>query len=463
MRSPCLLSLVLIGLVTAPMASGCAKKIQVQKLQSGEVDICGISKVGIGSFKTSANKVAPTLASTIVGKLTQGIANEKQLEFFARDSEELGKIAREIEQFHDKGSLTQRSLAALQGAGLEGIIFGDITAATLTDSERDDKIVVDDKTGRYVLNKYRLRTGDLTVNFKMVDVRPDSPCGTLKTIVAQSTNETGTWEVLISGDAAAVGIGNAVNSGVGALLGQGAKDKSPVVHKVSQLPTEVGILDGLAEQSVERFLKKIQPHMQKGSIGIKSASTPKGELGIGYAMNCNWDQAEKTLEEAVKESQATAADYYNLAVVKDLKGCHREATQLMGRAVDLDPSDAEAVAAHAKLLDKRELGDFQESFSAGDLITSTSKDVCPIKVACGTEAPPGPAPTATPRCVTIDSMTVRASGSRDAKAIKTFPKGTELTVSDDASNPSWTKVYVEQGGKSYAGWGFKKSYECKTE
>ncbi len=460
MRPPRILSLILMTALLTAGGTGCAKKIQVQKLMGGDVDICGIRKVGVGSFKISANKVSPALAQTIVGKLTQGIANEKQLEFFARDAEELGKIAREIEEYHDKGSLTQRSLAALQSAGLEGIIFGDITAATLTDAERDEKIIVDDKTGRYVVNRYRRRTGDLTVNFKMVDVRPESACGTLKTIVAQSTNETGTWEVLVSGDAAAESIGNAVESGMGALLGGGGKDKSKSVQKVSQLPTEIGILDGLSDQAVGKFLTKIQPHMQKGSIGLKSASTLKGELGIGYAMNCNWDQAEKTLQEAVDESQATAADYYNLAIVKELKGCKQEATELMGKSVELDPTDSEAIAAHAKLLDKRDLGEFQESFTPSDLVTSSSRDVCAIKVGCGAP-PPQVAQLATaPHCNTVDSMTVRVSGNREAKAIKTIPVGTEIRVDDDTSNPSWAKVHVELNGKSYDGWGFKKSYAC---
>lgn len=463
MRASRVTALVVVAIVTGFGNFGCAKKIQVQKLAGGDIDICGVHKVGVGSFKISANKVSPALTSTIVGKLTQGIANEKQLDFFVRDPDELGKIAREIEEYHDKGTLTQRSLSALQAAGLEGIIFGDITAASLTDAESSKDVEVDSKTHQYVHNVYRQRTADLVVNYKMIDVRPDSPCGTLRTLVAQSANETATWEMLVSGDASVDSIGNAVDTSLENMFGSPDKGKAKAIQKVAQLPTEISIFDSLADQSVGKFLKKIQPHIKKGTVRIQSASTPRGELGVSYAMNCNWDQAEKTLEEAVKDGQGSAADYYNLAIVKDLKGCRKEATELMGKAVDLDPSDGEAIAAHAKLLDDRELGNFEPEFVPADLVNTTSKDVCPIKVGCGAPPPPVVVQPIIPRCTTTDRLTLRSAGNKDAKAIKSFPKGTELRIDDESGSSSWARIHIEVDGKAYDGWGYKQSYECKAD
>lgn len=352
-------------LLAAMAASGCAGKkiITVQKLVPAEIgSVPGV--VGVASFGASSPSYV-SVASTVAGKLTQGIANSGYLKMFTRDPAELGRVVKELEQFRGRGTLSSASLQGLMSQGLQGIIFGEVTMLQVQDQRRYEDVQVFDPTinaNRPVRQVYLDRNGDLTVNYKILDVN------TGQVLVAQSDNQHATWELLEAGDPNYKGTGSgtpayeagyAIGMLIGSAFGQSGSGPPPSppttgpagAQRVTQLPAEVMVVDLLANQSVAAFLAKIQPHHVAGTVSLKKSGNAQMELGAKYACNCNWAAAEQSMDAGVRSGiDIEASDFYNLAVVKELRGCRPEAVRLLSTAVSRDADDDEIVRAHSQLM-----------------------------------------------------------------------------------------------------------------
>lgn len=451
-------------LVILLAACSSAKTIDVKRLVPGSVPIGNIQTLGIASFESSQK--AEDVAASLVGKLEQGVANSGHLKMFTRNPEEMRRVVKELEEHGGKGTLRSRDLDRFLGEGLEGIIFGRITAATITDDRSFEDIRVTDASSgaeRTIRQTYKLRTGNLSVNFKVLDAK------TGQVIVAQSANATATWQALESGDpslwrpeSSSSSSSGSIGTSLDNMLGTGAK---PVAAKVAAipvraLPADAAVFDQLATESAMLFLEKIQPHFETGTIALQGSSNPMVRKGLELACHCDFEEADQSIQDGIAAGpDITAADHFNLGIVKYVRGCNREAIDSLKRAADAEPENSTFVQAYSVA----KKGGTLEAVMQRSSFSTRCPQPCEIKVACGTEPVAAPAPLPRTRCVTVDSMTLRASGNRDSKAIKTIPKETEITVDDDGSNPSWSKVHAELNGKSYDGWGFKKSYECTTE
>ncbi len=380
--------------MSVAIVAGCAgKTVQVQRLVPGSVPIGPIRTVGVASF--TAQPGYEVVASTLVGKLEQGIANSGYLKMFSRNPSELKRLVKEMEEFQGRGNLRSSDLDRLLGQGLEGIIFGEVTGGSVQDARTFEDVPFFDASinaNRTVRQVYYQRRGDLTVTYRILDVR------TAQVLAAQAENQTAAWEILESGDprlasgattggTPAFQAGYAMGTAIGALLGGNNAAAAPPPNRppgspqrVTQLPAAPAIFDDLATKSVDGFLAKIQPHYDGGVIELAQSDNASATQGIEYACACDWDQAERYLKFAIDSGKdITSADYFNLGIVKEMRGCRSEALALLDQAVRREPGEAKYVHAHAAL---RQNQDVFSALAAGAPAPTCPKR-CTIEPRCG--------------------------------------------------------------------------------
>ena len=86
-------------------------------------------------------------------------------------------------------------------------------------------------------------------------------------------------------------------------------------------------------------LLKANPHSDKARVGIGMTNLEKGDL----------EAAEKTLDEAAQDANATTEVFYDLGEVKIAKGKRDDATKAYERAAQMDPNWGKPVFALAKV------------------------------------------------------------------------------------------------------------------
>ncbi len=469
---------------------GCATKIKIQRQVASKSDLCGIRRIAIGNIVVDgrdAQALRARLAKaeaksgkggadasgeltklredirkieifeqTIAGKIRQGI-QDQYLTYVERNPAQLAAVTREIEEFHDGGTLSKKTLQALQNDRVEGLLFISVTGqSNQRKPELFDESWQDPKDGS--MHRAWRRESSLTlllnVEYRIADARPDSPCGALGSRARMAESEKQTWEVVErGGDTDPTRV---IGDLAGGILGGGG---SGATKRVDMLPAPQQAIDELAQRSAAKYLRQIQPHWQRGAVEVRSPSTPRGQTALDYALSCEWDKAEEILTETIAAGGVvTADDYYNLAVIKELKGCRHEATTLMEKAVELD-SDSDLVKAHAKLLKGQGLGNFEDSGPPASMSDSgLPLDGCPIVLNCP-QVSSSPQEAVEGDARTNTELNLWSGPDKKKPLIKKFPQGTAVRVVDDHSNAAWWKLEIRDGNQTLEGWGFHKSID----
>jgi tetratricopeptide (TPR) repeat protein len=120
-----------------------------------------------------------------------------------------------------------------------------------------------------------------------------------------------------------------------------------------QLPGKDQILEELAATVSQRFLGQIHPRTVAYRIDFEENEAPTTELGISYARNGLWEDAQRAFRQAANAYPRDATAQYNLALASNVLGDEYEAERAVERAIQLDPQDK-----YMRLLSSIRRGDF---------------------------------------------------------------------------------------------------------
>lgn len=280
-------------------------------------DVGDVERIAVADFQGLER------SGRIIGsKIAEGIVDAGYYRLYERS--ELDRILDEKE-FNQSEWVDPATVSDLKLAGVDALIFGVVDAYNIDSQTGVEKVEREVKSGRTRKVEREGKNGEIEI------VEEDI----LETILVERpyTLREGTLAVTFR-------LAN-INSGqIVAIKTETASFSQRRWHdEARRLPNKDEILEGLAESVCDRFLGQIHPRTVAYRVEFEENEAPATELGISYARNGLWEEAQRAFRQAAHAYPNDASAQYNFALAANVLGNEFEAEQAVQKAIHLDPQD----------------------------------------------------------------------------------------------------------------------------
>jgi hypothetical protein len=318
-----LLTLALVG-CAAPAA-------HFETQLPAELDVGDVERIAVAEFDGLEKS-----GLMVTAKLTEGIVQNGHFRMFERSK--LDEILAERE-FSQSDHVNPETANELKLLGVDALIFGMVDVYSIDDQTGVSKFTTTVGTGEYETVQQNDGKGHTREVKKEIT----------KTVVVDRPHVIREGTMGVTFRMANVNTGQIV-----AIKAETVQFHEKVWRdEKSKLTSRDQILESLAADVTQRFLRQIQPQTVVRAVRFEKNEFPQTEVGIKFAQNGLWGDAADTFRSVAMAAPAVASAHYNLGIAYDALGSYEDATSAIERAVRLDPKDKYIQALAAVRLSAR--------------------------------------------------------------------------------------------------------------